>query len=46
MVEGGDITLQDEVLHHLDAAMIVGEPKVRLKAEEDAELLFVVVGLK
>jgi redox-sensitive bicupin YhaK (pirin superfamily) len=46
VVEGGDIALKDEILHHLDAAMIVGEPKVRLKADEDTELLFVVVGLK
>ena len=29
-----------------DAAMIVGEPGLHLKAQEDAELLFVVVGLK
>ncbi len=46
MVEGGDITMEDETLHHLDAAMIAGEPQIRLQAEEDTELLFVVVGLK
>jgi hypothetical protein len=30
----------------LDAAMIVREPELPLKAREDVELLFVVVGLK
>ena len=46
VVEGGGVFAGDEALRHLDAAMIVGEPEVRFKAREDAELLFVVVGLK
>ncbi len=46
VVEGGDITIEDETLHPLDAAMITDETRLRLKAEEDAELLFAVVGLK
>jgi len=46
VVEGGGVYVGDELLRHLDAAMIVREPELPLKAQEDAELLFVVVGLK
>jgi quercetin 2,3-dioxygenase len=42
-VEGDDITVNDESLRPLDAAMIHGEPKIVLKAAGDAELLLVVV---
>jgi redox-sensitive bicupin YhaK (pirin superfamily) len=46
VVEGGGVLVGDEALRHLDAAMIVGEPQVRLKAQEDAELLLVVVAMR
>jgi redox-sensitive bicupin YhaK (pirin superfamily) len=46
MVEGGRISIGDGVLGSLDAAMIVGEATLLLKAQEDAELLLVVAGLK
>jgi redox-sensitive bicupin YhaK (pirin superfamily) len=46
VVEGGGVLVDDEALRHLDAAMIVGEPKLRLKAQEDAELLLVVVAIR
>jgi len=46
VVEGGGVFIGDEVLFHLDAALIVRERELRVKALEDTELLFVVVGLK
>ena len=46
VVEGGRVSIQDGVLHPLDAAMIVGEGDLLLEAQEDAELLLVVAGLK
>jgi redox-sensitive bicupin YhaK (pirin superfamily) len=46
VLEGGDIFLGDETVRPWDAAQIVEEPEVRLTAEEDTELLFVVVGLE
>jgi quercetin 2,3-dioxygenase len=46
MVEGGHVSIRDGVLGPLDAAMIVGEGDLLLKAQEDAELLLVVAGLK
>ncbi len=46
VVEGGGVFVGDEALRHLDAALIVGEPQVRLKAQEDAELLLVVVAMR
>ena len=46
VVEGGGVLLGHEALRHLDAAMIVHEPRLVVKSKEDAELLFVVAGLK
>jgi len=46
VVEGGGVFAGDEFLRYWDAAMIVREPELLLKAREDTELLFVVAGLK
>ena len=43
VVEGGDVSLGDESLHPLDAALIIGEKELSLQAQGDAELLLVVV---
>ncbi len=46
VVEGGDLTLVSDTLHSLDAALIVGESELSLQAQDDAELLLVVVPVK
>jgi redox-sensitive bicupin YhaK (pirin superfamily) len=46
VVEGGGVLTAGERLRHLDAAVIVREPQLHIQAQEDAEPLFVVVGLK
>lgn len=46
VVEEGPVSIRDGVLHPLDAATIVGEANLLLKAQEDAELLLVLAGLK
>lgn len=45
LLEGGPIFIKDEILNNLDAALIKKEPMVLIKAEDNAELLFVVVPL-
>ncbi len=45
-VEGGGITANDQAMRPLDAAMITGETEFLLKADDDTELLLVVVPLK
>ncbi|MCU0913662.1 MAG: pirin family protein [Planctomycetes bacterium] len=46
VVEGGGALAGDEALHHLDAAMVVNEPELVIRADEDAELLLVVARLE
>jgi len=43
LLEGGGITVNDEALRPLDAAAISEETNLLMKADADAELLFVVV---
>lgn len=46
VLEGGGVSVNDEALRPLDAAMIQEETEVRIKAQDDAELLLVVVPLE
>jgi redox-sensitive bicupin YhaK (pirin superfamily) len=46
VVEGGDIAIPGNALRSLDAAMIAGESELFLEAQDNAELLLVVVPLK
>ena len=39
LLEGGPLTINNEVLYHLDAAMIRQEEGLLIKAKEDTELL-------
>jgi quercetin 2,3-dioxygenase len=45
VLEGGPITINDEKIPTLGAAQVTDEPNIRLRAEEDAELLFIDVRL-
>jgi len=46
VVEGGGISADGQTLRHLDAAMIRDQRELTIKANDDAELLLVVVPLK
>ena len=46
VVEGGGITANSEILRHLDAAMIRQETDFTLTADDETELLLIVVPLK
>jgi redox-sensitive bicupin YhaK (pirin superfamily) len=46
VLEGGAVSANDQTLHPLDAAMIVGETELHVEADGDSELLLVVVPSK
>lgn len=45
VLEGGPVAVNEQVLPALGAAKLTDEPKIRIAAQNDAELLLVVVGL-